>query len=43
MLDYTEEDKKRFLDKIEIDENTGCWNWAAGIGCNGYGNYWTFR
>jgi hypothetical protein len=29
--------KKRFLNKIVIDEITGCWNWSASGRGNGYG------
>lgn len=32
--------KDRFADKYVVDEETGCWNWIAGIGTRGYGRFW---
>ncbi len=29
----------RFLDKIEIDDNTGCWEWTASSMSEGYGQF----
>lgn len=33
----TDQDKMRFLAKIEVDPNTGCWNWTASKNAKGYG------
>lgn len=29
----------RFINNIDIDRNTGCWNWCGPIGKSGYGNF----
>jgi predicted XRE-type DNA-binding protein len=36
---FDEEIVSRFLDKIEIDDQTGCWNWTAGKWGKGYGQF----
>lgn len=33
-------DIDRFLDKIEIDPETECWNWTGGVHRTGYGMMW---
>lgn len=33
----SESDKQKFLDRIEIDEQTGCHNWTGRISSQGYG------
>jgi hypothetical protein len=35
--------ESRFLDKVEIDENTGCWNWNGGLDEDGYGRFFINR
>lgn len=32
---------ERFYEKIEIDEETGCWLWTGHTGRDGYGTFWT--
>ena len=32
-------DLERFAEKYEVDSDTGCWNWMAGIQPNGYGGF----
>jgi hypothetical protein len=34
-----ESDLGRFLDKVKIDPETGCWNWTAGKFSSGYGAF----
>jgi len=31
-------DKKYIQERIEIDKETGCWNWKLSVGSHGYGN-----
>jgi len=31
-------DKKYIQERIEIDDETGCWNWKLSLGSHGYGN-----
>jgi len=31
---------RRFRQKIEVDEDTGCWLWTASKNWKGYGQYW---
>ena len=30
----------RFLQKVKVDEETGCWIWQATIHTKGYGQFW---
>ena len=32
----------RFIRKFEIDHETECWNWIAGIDGEGYGSFWLY-
>jgi hypothetical protein len=32
--------KERFMDKVKVDEETGCWVWQSTIMPNGYGYFW---
>ncbi|MDH3603524.1 MAG: HNH endonuclease [Candidatus Tectomicrobia bacterium] len=36
---YTEKDEERFLSKIEIDYDSGCWLWQAYTNHSGYGQF----
>lgn len=29
----------RFVDKVEVDNETGCWNWTAYVNPRGYGEF----
>ncbi len=30
----------RFMEKVDKDENSGCWNWTGHLNENGYGRFW---
>ena len=36
----TDSDRQRFMDKVHINEFTGCWIWKAGLNENGYGTFY---
>jgi len=38
VLFLTMDDKKYIQERIEIDEETGCWNWKMSTASHGYGN-----
>lgn len=31
--------ERRFVEKYEVEEDTGCWLWTAGVGSHGYGAF----
>lgn len=33
--------EERFLEKIQVDGESGCWLWTAALGTAGYGIFWT--
>lgn len=33
-------DEYRFWQKVDLDFETGCWNWTGGLGNKGYGYFW---
>lgn len=35
--------KKRFMEKVEVNEKTGCWEWQGAINPNGYARFNPFR
>jgi hypothetical protein len=39
MARFKREPIERFNEKYVIDENTGCWNWVAGLSSKGYGSF----
>lgn len=32
--------EQRFWSKIDLDFETGCWNWSSSLNRNGYGEFW---
>lgn len=38
--EYRTPTMNRFIDKIKVLEETGCWEWQAHVGDNGYGRFW---
>jgi len=36
---YTNKDIKRFISKIKINKETGCWEWTDSLACCGYGRF----
>jgi len=39
LLEVTNADLERFLDKVYVDDTTGCWIWTAYVAENGYGQF----
>lgn len=38
--DFSADDIRRFLSKIEIDQETGCWIWKGSVDRKGYARFW---